>query len=256
MRVQDVMRENEDGGSGSGAPPAPPANDLIPRSEAQQAFKARDEIKRKLRELEEQGLVLTPEQKNELAALRAEKAKAEEDRQKKAGEFDALRTNLVKQHEAQLQAEREAKTKAEQELSSTLRGLAFAQAADWFGPNGKTVLTPEIAEAFYGRYVELDGRTVVVKDVDGHVILDLKTGKPAAFADAIGQLILSLPNKEHVLRGSGKTGSGSSGGSGSAQATDLVDLQRRAMKGDKKAIDQLRDHVNSQGGVTYGRRAS
>lgn len=253
MHVQDIMRETEGGTAATTTTAATTsAADLIPRSEAQQAFKARDEIKRKQRELEEAGLIMTPEQKAEVDTLRANAAKAEEERAKKAGEFDSLRVNLIKQHEAQLQTEREAKTKAEQELSSTLRGLAFAQAADWFGPNGKTVLTPEIAEAYFGRYVDLDGRTVVVKDADGHVILDLKTGKPAAFADAIGQLIASLPNKDAVLRGSGKTGSGNSGGSRTTDAGIDVDV-RRAMSAtelrDPAVRAKLKQQMANAGGL-------
>jgi hypothetical protein len=257
MRVQDVLREGEDSGAGSGAAGAGggKSDDLIPRTEAIEAFKARDKAKAALRELQESGLVLTKEQKDEIEALRAEKAKAEEDRQKKAGEFDTLRVTLLKQHEAQLQAEREKAAKAEQDLSSTLKGLAFAQASDWFGDSGKTVLTPEIAEAFYGRYVELDGRTVVVKDADGHVILDAKTGKPAAFSDAIGQLIQSLPNKEHVLRGSGKTGSGSSGGSKTSESGEPIDIRRPLKPSefrDPKVRAALKDQMAAAGGLQSG----
>ena len=255
MFVRDILRETEGGGAGagSGTGTGTVKDDLIPRTEAVEAFKARDKAKQALRELQESGLVLTPEQRDEIAALKAEKAKAEEDRQKKAGEFDSMRVTLVKQHEAAIEAERQKAAKAETELASTLKGLAFASASTWFGEAGKTVLTPEIAEAFYGRFVELDGRTVVVKDPEGNVILDAKTGKPAAFSDAIGQLIEALPNKDHVLRGSGKTGSGSSGGSGSTNSTtDLAELTRRAQRGDKAALEALKQQQGTLGGVRMG----
>jgi hypothetical protein len=230
------------------------------REEAKKAFAERDKFKKELRELKDSGRVISDEQAAKYKELEDAAAKAEEDRKKKAGEFDSLRESLLKKHDAELAAEKKRAEDADARLRKTLIGLSFAQASDWFGPQGKTVLTPEIAEAFYGRYVELDGDQVIVKDLSGAPIVDVRTGKPARFADAIGELITSLPNKDHVLRGSGKTGSGSSGGSGgTSPTTDLAELTARARKGDKSALEALRQHQDGLGGIKHGagvRRAS
>ena len=256
MFVRDILREEPEGGTGGA--PAPKADDLIPRTEAIEAFKARDKAKQALRELQESGLVLTPEQKAEVENLRAAKVKAEEDRKRKEGEFDSWRAEFAKKTEADIAAERERAAKVTERLHTTLKDHAFASASEWFGGSeSKTILTPAIAAAYFGRYVaveELDGaERVVVRDPNGHAILDTKTGKPATFAQAIGELIGMLPDKDSVLRGSGKTGSGSSGGSGSTnQTTDLAELTRRAQKGDKAALDALRQQQASLGGIRMG----
>jgi hypothetical protein len=147
---------------------------------------------------------------------------------------------------------------AKTELEKTLIGLKFAGASSLFGETGKTVLTPEIAEAYFSRYVsveEIDGRkTVVVKDNDGHVILNAKTGKPADFAEAMAEVIEAMPNKAHIFRGSGKTGSGSSGGSTTA-TQQLVDTAR--LKSGDFSDPKVREAVKRQqaaaGGLQIGR---
>jgi len=262
MVVRDILRETEGGGAATTqtqglSNSTTTAVDLIPRTEAVEAFKARDKAKQALRELQESGLVLTPEQKAEVEALRAAKVKAEEERKRKEGEFDSWRADFAKKTEEQIAAERERAVKVTERLHTTLKDHAFASASDWFGgSDAKTILTPAIASAYFGRYVaveEHDGaERVVVRDPNGHAILDTKTGKPAAFAQAIGELIGMLPDRDSVLRGSGKTGSGSSGGSHGTQTPDLAELTKRASKGDKDAITALRRQQSSLGGISFG----
>ncbi len=94
---------------------------------------------------------------------------------------------------------------------------------------------------------------IVVKDVKGATILG-KDGNPAPFAEAIGELIGQLPNKDRILRGSGKTGSGSSGGvtggssSGFIDASTLTPEQAR----DPNVIKRLQAQVR-RGGQISGR---
>lgn len=264
MRLQPFY--NTDGGAGTGGDGGAGggqgdggAADLIPRTEAQKAFAARDEAKKQLRLLQEQGLVLTPEQKAEVEALRTAAAQAEEDRKRKAGEFDQLRTDLLKKHEAEVTAARTEAQTIRQQYHQTLKSHAFAAALDWFGgAEAKTIMTPAIAAAFLGPYVAVEadegGReSVVVKNTDGHVIMDAKTGRPAPFAQAIGELIGMLPERDSILRGSGKTGSGSSGGSGqgAAGAVDLGNLKPHDFKDPKVREALKREHAKA-GGMVIG----
>jgi hypothetical protein len=135
---------------------------------------------------------------------------------------------------------------------------AFLAATDWFGgDSSKTILTGDMAHAYLGKYVsfedvEIGGQTrkqIVVRDQDHNVILDGK-GNPAKFAEAIGELITQLPNKDRILRGSGKTGSGSSGGASGSQPIDFRNLTAEQRR-DPKVLAQIRAQ-QPKGGIVFG----
>ena len=221
-------------------------DDLIPRAEAKKAFEARDKAKKEADELRKRAL--SDEALAEYQALKAEREKAEEDRQKKAGEFESIKKSLIDKHTQELEAERKARLELEQQYRQEKIEAAFLGASDWFGgETAKTIMTGDMAYAYLGKHVSYEdvdyaGKTVkaiVVRDMDGNIILDGK-GNPARFADAIGELIDQLPNKDRILRGSGKTGSGSSGGStGSHQPVDLRNLTPDKLR-DPKVIEALK----------------
>ena len=113
--------------------------------------------------------------------------------------------------------------------------------------------------AALGKYVHVEdvdddplGYRVIVKTPKGETIVG-KDGNPAPFADAIGELIALLPNKDRILRGSGKTGSGSSGGSNASPAT--IDVNRpltRAQMADPKVRELLKRKHADAGGLVMG----
>lgn len=260
MRVMDVLREGEDTGTGGGGNAGGQGGGTQDaeffRAEAKKAFAARDKAKEELRLAAESGRLLTDEQIARYKELEDRAAQAEEERKRKAGEFDSLRVELLKKHEAAL-TERDAKVKAATErLHTVLKDHAFASASEWFGPEAKTILTPAIASAYFGRYVAVEEHEgadrVIVRDPRGHVIVDAKTGEPASFSEAIGELIGMLPDKASILRGSGKTGSGSSGGSGKTDATVDVDVRRpmsAAELRDPKVRAALKSQMAQAGGL-------
>ena len=266
MRVQDVLREGEDGGGGGGAAGAGGAGggggaDVeFFKAEAKKAFAARDKVKEELRLAQEAGRLLSDEQVARYKELEDAAARADEERKKAAGQWDTLRTDLLKKHDEALVAERTKATQATERLHAVLRDHAFASASEWFGgESAKTILTPSIAAAYFGRYVsveEVDGaERVVVKDPRGHVIVDAKTGEPAAFSQAIGELIGMLADKASILRGSGKTGSGNSGGRGTTEAGGVVDVRRPLTAEelrDPKARAAARDQMAGAGGLQVG----
>jgi len=256
MRVMDVLREGEDaGGTGGGETTHNDAE--FYKAEAQKAFKARDEAKRAIREAQESGRFLTDEQVARYKALEEAAAKAEEERQRKAGEFDGWRADILKKHEEALTSEKTRAQQAQERLHGVLKDHAFASASEWFGGSeAKTILTPAIAASFLGRYVAVEehngAERVVVKNPQGHVIVDAKTGEPAPFTQAMGELIGMLPDKASILRGSGKTGSGNSGGGNGGQSPidfrNLTPDQRR----DPKVLAALRASLPKGGGVVMG----
>ena len=220
------------------------------KAEAKKAFAARDKLKADLRRLQDSGL--SEDEVQEYRALKQAQEEAERRRLEEKGEFEKALEKTQRKYQEELSTRDAAIAEAQQKLRNTVIGLAFAQADEWFGDNGRTVLVPEIAEAYFSRYVDLgeDGVSVVVKDVDGDVIIDPKTGRPAAFSQAIGELIDSLPSKSKILRGSGKAGSGSSGGTGDVDVSTAsrAEMAQRAMQGDPEAIKFLRR--NAPAGTT------
>jgi hypothetical protein len=235
------------------------------KSEAQKAFQARDEVKKRLRELEEGGLVITADQKQRLADLEKAAADAEEARRKKEGEFEAWRKDVTTKHQTELQKASERTTALEREIAGDKISAAFGAATDFFGggEKSKTILTPTLAHRALGEYVsyeeydfgEDDGgkrKTIVVRDAKGKIIRG-DNGHPAGFADAIGRLIESHPDKDHILRGSGRAGSGARGGADGRRGgqIDWNNLTPEQMR-DPDVIEQAKRRTASAGGIVMG----
>lgn len=219
------------------------------QAEARKAFEARDKVKAQLRDLE--GRVLSDEDRATFDKLKRDAAELDEKRKRADGQYEALKQELVAKHTAELEA---AKKRAA-ELEATIRDreitAAFASASDWFGPTGKTILPPAVAQSHLARYCEVQDGKIVVKRPDGTTIHGAD-GNPAPFAAAIGELIAALPERDHLLRGSGHVGSGAAGGSLSHEQADLVTLTARARSGDKAAIKALRAKMANDGGLVAG----
>jgi hypothetical protein len=254
--IQFPLYEGTDtGGAGGGDKDA-----AYYQNEAKKAFADRDAAKKALRELQDSGAIMSPEDRKLFDELKKQQKQLEEDKLKKAGEFDQLRQQLVEAHAKEVDALKKQVENLGGTLRTTLVGREFAGASALFGKDAKTILTPKIAEAYYGRYVEVQDvegtgeKIVVVKNQNGQVILDPATGRPADFATAMGQLIESLPDKDAVLRGSGKTGSGSSGGAGGGGTGQPVTLQNLKQSDladpDKRA--ELKKQLANAGGMQIG----
>lgn len=214
-------------------------------------------LEKQLKEL--QGKLPTDDQVKRWADLEAAAAKAEEDRAKKAGEWDSLRNQLVKDHDAALATANKKAEKYEARFRANAMAAEFGGAVDMFGgTEARTILDPAMARDVLGRFVTIEededadrGYRVLVKRPDGSPILGAD-GNPAPFAEAIGKLIEALPNKDRLLRGSGKTGSGSSGGQGTTGRDATVDVRRpmsAAELRDPKVRAQLRDQMAAAGGL-------
>jgi len=247
--------------------PAPPADD----DAAQLRFAAdaaRAEAARIKRELDEARRQLpTDEQRARWQELEVQAQAAEEERMRRAGEFDGWRNQIQATHERELTVERQrwqneeaARKQAEKELEDTLIGREFADALDLFGPDGKTVLLPQVAQSYFGRHVVVetangpDGkphRRVVVKDSSGTTIVDPRTGQPQPFSKAMAEVIDAHPQRAHLLRGSGKVGAGSSGGGVGGSEIDLGRLRPNDFQ-DPRVRDKVREQSSKAGGLQIG----
>jgi len=236
----------------------PTHDDLIPRAEAKKAFEARDKAKKELQALQDSGRVLSEEQIERYRKLEETAQTAEEDRKRKAGEWDSLRTQLADKHANELK-DRDAKLSTlSEKFKRTVVKAEFGAATDYFGgESAKTILDVDLGMAALGRYVTVEdtdddlGYRVVVKKPNGETIIG-DDGNPAPFTAAIGELIKLLPNRDRILRGSGKTGSGSSGGATGGR--DQIDFRHLTpeQRRDPKVLAALRASLKSVGGVVMG----
>jgi hypothetical protein len=81
----------------------------------------------------------------------------------------------------------------------------------------KTILgeTPDLAEARFGRNFKVEGGKVAAYDAAGNQIYSrTKPGEPADFDEALAILVESHPGRDHILKGTGASGSGSRGSQG------------------------------------------
>lgn len=252
----DVEVDGDGGRPGDGGKDA-----AFYQAEAQKAFKARDEAKKRLRELEDGGLIVNAEQKAKFAELEKAAQQAEEDRAKRAGEFDALKKNMLDKHAKEIAERDTAVSTLSQRFQSTVVRAEFGTASELFGghADAQTVLDVEMAIAVLGRYVSVAdddkdprGYRIVVKDVHGDEIEDAK-GNPLPFAQALKELIGGLPNKDRILRGSGKAGSGARGGADGRRADD-VDYRNLtpAQMRDPDIIAEAKRRTAEAGGIVMG----
>ena len=258
-RVEPPVPEN--------TPPPPDTGELQRlQFEADQARAASSRLQKELEEIKKQ--LPSDEQRARWAELDAQYQTSEEQRKRKEGEFDAWRVSIQDKHTKELDAARQERANevaraeaTERELNDTLIGLAFSNATEWFGPTGKTVLTPAMAQAYFAPHVSIEvvpgangspsRRRVIVKDARGVTIVDSKTGQPPSFGQAIGEVIESHPDKKQMLRGSGKVGSNSPGGESGIEGRDLSRLKPSDFQ-NQEVRDAVRESLTAPGGLKVG----
>jgi len=244
-------------------PPQPDANEALERLKFEAEQARAEAAKAKLALEEAKKAQPSDEQRARWAELEAQAEKAEQDRAMKAGEFETLKGQLTSRYEKEIDGHKQATANAlakaealERDIENEMIAREFAQAQTLFGPTGKTIWFPEVAETYFRRNVVVEkldqnGKTVrrvIVRNNAGTTILDNK-GAPMAFAKAMEELIDNHPQKDAILRGSGKVGAGSFGGShGTSGDIDVTKL-RASDFGDEKVRDAVRKSQAASGGL-------
>lgn len=226
------------------------------KAEAQKAFQARDEAKAEIKRLRDEGLVLSAEDRKVFNELIASKKKIEEDKLAAAGEYDKLRKQLEDSHATALETERNTAATLRTRLHEQIIAAQFGGAADLFGGHAgaRTIFDAPTAMKVLGEYVKVvddpkaaSGFRVEVAGPDGKAV----TG--STFAEQLGKVIDALPNKDRILRGSGKAGSGSGGpGDGRSNSTDTRNLKAEDFS-DPKVRAAVKDDLRDSGGIVHGR---
>ena len=87
----------------------------------------------------------------------------------------------------------------------------------------KTLLTPDAAEALFGKHYKMENNKAVPSDANGNPIYSrTKPGEIAEFDEALEILYETYPHKENYRKGSGHSGSGMQGGKGGAQGAKTI----------------------------------
>ena len=131
-------------------------------------------------------------------------------------------------------------------VSSAFRGSKALEA---------TLLTPEVAEAFFGPRFEVQEESgqvsVVGKRADGTPIMSRENPtQPAAFEEALGVLIDDYPRRDEILKagsgpGSGAGGNGGGGGDFPAKTKNFTAAQKAEFIG-KQGLDAWKKRVDAE----------
>lgn len=132
-----------------------------------------------------------------------------------AGEIEKVKTEIGKAFQAQLDTANGQAAKLEQQLYAEMIGGSFARskfAAD------KLAIPPDLVQAYFGKAFSIEEGRVIAKDANGNKLYSAANpGEPAGFDESLEMLVNQYPGKEHILKGTGASGSGaqsSSGGGG------------------------------------------
>lgn len=182
------------------------------KSALQKEREARKALEKQTKAFE--GLGLSPD---EIAELKANHEKAQEEKAKAAGEWDKLREKLHEQHQAEmqkLQDQLNSVTTSEHEarVESGLKGALMEAGVT---EEGSSIL-PDILKS-RAKIETVDGKRVVkVFDADGTPMLN-KDGRDASLADLVASASEKYPS---LFKAQTKPGSGTPPGGNGARGSD------------------------------------
>lgn len=170
---------------------------------------------------------------NEKDWLKADKVESMK-RQMKDAHTEEIK-GLRASYDNELSQREESIQKKDGQIRQLLVSNNFANCPLFTGDNKPSTMTPDVAEAMFGRHYkveEVDGRSVVRGYFANGDLVYSRTnpGEPAEFNDAMQQIFDAYPGKDNYIRSKGG-GSGAGGGAGDGgkggEDNDLTRLQRQ-----------------------------
>ncbi len=253
--LMEKASDGTEGGSGGGTPPAdPPADDNDPSGEQPTVEQLQAQLKKEQQEkadllkdaMKKKGKVkdlsdqlsaygdVTPERLQELLDAEnqriADADAAEQERLKKAGDFEALTTQMAEQHTNELSA-KDAELSESQALNKQLQSqiIELTVGADFSQSKflaEETVLPANKARRLYGDHFEVQDGKVVGYDkpanAENRVLLVDGQGTPVPFETAISRIIDADSDRDSIIRSKQKAGAKSSSELGGQRSSDNV----------------------------------
>ncbi|MGF6212338.1 DUF6651 domain-containing protein [Comamonas sp. 4034] len=129
-----------------------------------------------------------------------------------AGEIEKVKTEIGKAFQTQLDEAKGQSSKLEQQLYAEMIGGSFARSK--FALD-KLAIPPDLVQAYFGKAFGIEEGKVVAKDANGNKLYSAANpGELAGFDEALEMLVNQYPGKDHILKGSGASGSGAQGSQG------------------------------------------
>lgn len=165
---------------------------------------------------------VTPEKVQQLLAAEQERLAREQEeetrRLEEKGQWDALKSQMVEQHETELQGLRGQVEQANNEKAALQKQIIELTVGQSFSNSSflreKTVLPATKARVLYGSHFEVNEQGQVIGYnkpagcADRAPLVDAQ-GEPVGFEDAISRIIAADTDADHILRSSQKAGANS-----------------------------------------------
>lgn len=156
-----------------------------------------------------------------------------------AGEVERVKAEVIKTYDEKLAEANGRAEKLEQQLYQEIVGGAFAKSKMI---TEKTLLPPEVAQAYFGKHFGVKDGKIEAKDANGNPIYSReRAGEPANFDEAMEVLISSYPNKDTILRGNGSSGSG----------TNPNGVPQSGLKRNQMTPQQINEFISAHGRDAY-----
>ncbi|GAB2472101.1 hypothetical protein GCM10027082_24520 [Comamonas humi] len=129
-----------------------------------------------------------------------------------AGEIEKVKAEIGKAYQGQLDEAKGQASKLEQQLYAEMIGGSFARSK--FALD-KLAIPPDLVQAYFGKAFAIEEGKVVAKDANGNKLYSASNpGELAGFDEALEMLVNQYPGKDHILKGTGASGSGAQGSQG------------------------------------------
>jgi len=133
-----------------------------------------------------------------------------------AGKAEEMKKQIQDQYESKISEKDSELSQRDKQIHQLVVSNAFANSQV---VNEKTILPPDVAEAYFGQQFKVENGQAVAYDKSGNPIYSReKSGEPAPFDEALDHLVENHPQKDRLLKGNpGGSGSGPGGGSNNKQ---------------------------------------
>lgn len=137
-----------------------------------------------------------------------------------AGEVEKVKAEAIRSVEEKYKPTVEENAKLKKDLAGERIGNAFANSKFI---SEKVAVPADIIQARFGERFKIEDGKIVAYDAAGNKVFSReKHGEPAGFDEALETLVSQYPYKEHILKGTGASGSGAKAGSGSSGADKTI----------------------------------
>lgn len=128
-----------------------------------------------------------------------------------SGEVEKVKAEMQKAFQSQLEAANGKASTLEEQLYAEKVGGAFSRSkyiAD------KLAIPADLVEARFGKSFAIEEGKIVAKDANGNKLYSAANpGELASFDEALGMLVSQYPNRDHILKSAGASGSGANNSS-------------------------------------------